>query len=379
MWRTASILIGIVLLLITLGIVMLASTSGVQGEDQFHDPNYFMKRQVAALVVGIVAAAFATRFDYRYWRALAMPIAAVTVLLLVMAVTPGIGKSVKGSSRWLHMAGVTFQPSELGKFASILVLAWWMSRVQRKAGDLKVGLLVPGLLLGGMAILILVEPDFGTTMLMAAVGGAIMFVGGTRPGHLIVALTMGFSAILLMIMEDDERMRRIAAFLNPEKYAQDEAYQLLNAIYAFVVGGLTGVGLGGSLQKQFYLPEAHTDFIFAIVGEELGLGFSIAVIVLFLGFFLCGLRISMRATDMFGRLTAFGITSMITVQAAINMGVVTGCLPTKGLPMPFISYGGTSLAVTLMMVGVLVNIAMQAGSENPDEDIPAVKDRVHRL
>lgn len=378
MWRTASILIGVVLLLIALGIVMLASTSTIQGETHFHDPNYFMKRQIVALIVGCVAAAFATRFDYHYWQKLALPVSFVTVVLLVMVLVPGVGKVVNGSRRWLDL-GVTFQPSELGKLAAVFLLSWWMGRVQRKAGDLKVGLMVPGLLMGGMAALILIEPDFGTTMLIATVGAAIMFVGGTRPGHLIIASAMGATGILLMIMDNAERMRRIAAFLDPQKYAQDEAYQLLNAIYAFVVGGLTGVGLGGSLQKQFYLPEAHTDFIFAIIGEELGFAASIGVIILFMTFFFCGLRISLRATDMFGKLLAFGITAMITIQAAINMGVVTGCLPTKGLPLPFISYGGTSLSVTLLMVGVLVNIARQAALENPDEETSSVKDRVHRL
>ena len=379
MWRTASFLVGTVLLLVTLGIVMLASTSPVQGETLFHNPGYFMTRQLAALVVGFAAAGIATRIDYHFWRRLAFPIGVVTVALLVLVVTPGIGHSVKGSSRWLVFHGITFQPSELAKIAAILLLAWWMSYVQRKASELKVGLIMPGVLIALIAGLLLKEPDFGTTMLIATVGGLIMFVGGSSPGHLLIAGAMGFTGISLMIMENAERMRRIAAFLDPEKYAKDEAYQLLNAIYAFVVGGVTGVGLGEGLQKKFYLPEAHTDFIFAIIGEELGLGFSIGVVVLFLAFFLCGLRISIRAPDMFGKLTAFGITSMVTVQAALNIGVVTGCLPTKGLPLPFISYGGTSLAVSLFMVGILVNIARLAGSENPDEGINAIKDRGQRL
>lgn len=378
MWRTASVLVVIVLLLVTLGIVMLGSTSPVAGSAQFHDPHYFMKRQLAALVVGLLAAAFATRFPYRYWRQLAIPIGIVAVALLVLVIVPGIGKSVKGSSRWMSFGGVTFQPSELGKFAAVLLLAWWMSHVQRKADSFKVGLMIPGILIVLMAGLLLKEPDFGTTMLIATVGGLIMFVGGSSPGHLLVAGAMGFAGIGLLIMEDPERMRRIAAFLDPERYAKDEAYQLLNAIYAFVAGGVRGVGLGDGLQKKSYLPEAHTDFIFAIVGEEMGLVFSILVVALFLGFFFCGLRISLRAPDMFGRLAAFGITSLITVQAAINIGVVTGCLPTKGLPLPFISYGGTSLAVTLLMVGILINIARYA-VEDPSRSMPAIKDRVRRV
>ena len=378
MWRTASTLVGIVLVLVTLGVIMLASTSGVQGEVIYKDPNFFLKRQLAALLVGFVAAYVASRIDYKIWRIWALPIGLVTVVLLVLVITPGIGISVKGSRRWLDLGVTNIQPSEFAKVSVIFLLAWWMSHVQRKASDMVRGLIVPVLLLGSMCILVLMEPDFGTTMLMGVVGMAILFIGGTRPSYLLITGLLGFSGISFLIMQDEERMRRIIAFMNPEKYAQDEAFQLLNAIYAFVVGGGLGVGLGGSLQKQFYLPEAHTDFIFAIVGEELGLGASLLVVLLFAGIFFCGLRISLRASDMFGRLTAFGITCMITLQAAINMGVVTGCLPTKGLPLPFISYGGTSLAVSLIMIGILVNIAMQAGDEK-DEDIAVIKDRAHEF
>lgn len=377
MWRTATILIGIVLALIAIGLVMLASTSTLHGDTIYHDPSFFIKRQVVALIVGLVAALCAARIDYHVWRNLAVPFACVTVVLLVLVLTP-LGLNIKGSSRWLDVGPVNLQPSELAKFSAILLLSWWMTRVQRKAQGLIVGLLAPGALLGVMAVLILREPDFGTTMLIAVAGAAVMFVGGTQAGHLVVAGALAFSGIALMIMEDDERMRRIAAFLDPEKYAKDEAYQLLNAIYAFVAGGLGGVGLGGSLQKRHYLPEAHTDFIFAIIGEELGLPASLGVALLFVGILLCGLRISWKAPDMFGRLLAFGITFLLCLQAALNIGVVTGCLPTKGLPLPFISYGGTSLVVMLAMVGVLVNVALQPARESTDEDVPAIKDRLHR-
>lgn len=377
MWRTASILVGVVLVLVTLGIIMLASTSGVPGDLLYKDSTFFLKRQAAALVVGCIAFFVTSRLNYRVWQTWAIAIGIVTIVLLVMVITPGVGISVKGSRRWLSMGFTNLQPSELAKFASIILLAWWMSRVQRTADGFQRGLMTPLLLLGTLTGLVFIEPDFGTTMLMGVVGFAIMFVGGSRVSYLVIAGALGFTAISLAIMQDEERMRRIIAFLNPEKYAQDEAFQLLNAIYAFVMGGGTGVGLGGSMQKQFYLPEAHTDFIFAILGEELGLGASLAVVVLFFVFFLCGLYISMNATDRFGRLTAFGITSMITLQAAINIGVVTGCLPTKGLPLPFISYGGTSLAISLMMVGILVSIAIQSGGKSGAGDIPVIKDRGH--
>ncbi len=379
MWRTASILIGIVLILITLGIVMLASTSGVQGATAFSDPLYFLKRQAVWLLVAVVAAVFSTYLDYHYWRVLAIPLMLFSVVLLVMVLIPGVGLTVKGSSRWLRVGPASFEPSELAKFSTVVLLAWWMARVQRHAAELKLGLFIPLAALGVVLGLVFIEPDFGTTMLIALVGMMMMFAGGTRVSYLVVAGMIGLAGFSLAVMQDAERTRRIIAFLNPEKYAKDEAFQLLNAIYAFVVGGAAGTGLGHSLQKHFYLPEAHTDFIFAIIGEELGLAASLLVVLLFFSFLLCGVRISSRAPDKFGRLLGLGLTLMVSLQAVINIGVVTGSLPTKGLPLPFISFGGSSLVVSLMMVGVLVNIASQAGEEPADDGSRFIRDSAHRL
>jgi len=366
MWRTASILVGVVLILTALGVVMLASTSSVHGLQQFGDPHYFVKRQALALCVALVLGFVASRIDFRLWRAWALPLTLVTIVLLIMALLPGIGVTVKGSSRWIRFGPLTFQPSELGKLAAIVLLAWYMARSQRSAREFVRGLLVPMGLLGVIAILILAAPDFGTTMLVGVVGMLIMFAGGTRPGYLCVTGALGAVTFLILIMHDTVRMRRVMAFLNPEKYAQDEAFQLLSAIYAFVIGGAGGVGLGQSIQKRFYLPESHTDFIFAIIGEELGLVASLSVVLLFGALFWCGLLIALRTADGFGKLLALGITLMITLQASFNMAVVTGVVPTKGLPLPFISYGGSSIVITLIMVGILVNIALTADVE---EDI----------
>lgn len=380
MWKTASILVTVVLVLVTLGIIMLASTSSVHGRTIYKDSLYFIKRQILSLMIGFVAAAILGNVDYRYYRGfMAVFLGALSFILLVMVLIPGIGINVNGSFRWLRFGPMTFQPSELAKFTTVLFLSWWMARIQRHAHELRVGLVTPLLCLGAVLGLIFIEPDFGTTMLIAVVGMTMMFVAGTRVSYLAVASAVGLAGFSLAIMQDAERMRRITAFLNPEKYAKDEAFQLLNAIYAFVVGGGGGVGLGQSLQKRFYLPEAHTDFIFAILGEEMGLAASILVVVLFLGFFICGVRISFRAPDQFGRLLGLGLTLMIVVQAAINIGVVTGSLPTKGLPLPFISYGGTSLVVSLAMVGVLVNIARQAGDGSEPDESRYFKDAAHSL
>ncbi|HMP76063.1 MAG TPA: putative lipid II flippase FtsW [Kiritimatiellia bacterium] len=377
MWRTTTILVTAVLLLVALGIVMLASTSGVHGNALFGDPNYFVKRQAAALVLGLLAAILGARIDYQVWKKFAVPLAGITFLLLAAVLVPGIGIEVKGSRRWISLGVTTMQPSEIGKVALIFLLAWWMSRVKRKAGELVPGLIIPGALMGALILPVLVGPDFGTSMLMGAVGFAMLWAGGSRFSHLAIAGTGAASFMTVLIMQNEVRMRRIIAFLDPERYADREAFQLLNAIYAFVMGGSGGVGLGASLQKRYYLPESHTDFIFAIIGEELGLAASMGVLLLFAVIFVCGLRISARAPDSFGRLAALGLTCMITIQAAINLGVVTGCLPTKGLPLPFISYGGTSLAITLGMVGVLVGIARQAGEDGAS--LSVVRDRARRV
>ena len=362
MWRVSTILATSVLLLVTLGLVMLASTSAIQGQSLFGDPNYFIKRQFAALVMGAIGAAIAFRIDYQFWRRHAVLLAVLSLLLLIAVLIPGIGLSVKGSRRWISLGVTTMQPSELAKISLVFLMAWWMTRVSRRASELGPGLVLPMLMMGLLIVPILAEPDYGTTILLGAVGFAILWAGGTRFSHLAVAATLAASAMTVLIMQNEVRMRRIIAFADPERYADREAFQLLNAMFAFVMGGSRGVGLGASLQKRHYLPESHTDFIFAIIGEELGLAASLGVILLFAAILGCGVVIARRAPDPFGRLTALGLTCVLTMQAAINLGVVTGCLPTKGLPLPFISYGGTSLAISLVMVGLLMAIARQ-GSE----------------
>ena len=360
--RSSAILVLVVGILVLFGLVMLVSTSGPQGEKLFGNPYYFTQRQAVWLFLGLIAAFVAARVDYHRWMKLAWPMLAVTLVLLALVYVPGIGLNIKGSHRWIRLpAGLSFQPSELAKFTAINALALWFGTKRRERSGFVGGILIPGAILGSMLALIVFETDFGATVLIGATGGLMMFVAGAPFLYLLPVGALAVAGLGWMIKENPERMARILAFLDPEKYMDGESYQLMNALYAFVVGGAWGVGLGESLQKRFYLPEAHTDFIFAIIGEELGIGASVGVVVLFVVFMLCGLRISGRAADVGGRLMAFGITILITLQAAINIGVVTGRLPTKGLPLPFISFGGTSLVVTLFMTGVLLNVAKQGG------------------
>ena len=379
MWKTSTILVFFVLCLMIFGIVMLASTSGIKAQAIYDDPQYFVKRQILWGILAFIVGIIACRVDYHRWRFFAVPIFGLAVILLALVFVPGIGAKIGGSRRWLHFGSFGLQPSEFAKFALILIMAWWMAREQRHATDFMRGALLPGGVMIIAAGLIFLEPDFGTTLLVAAVGMTIMYAGGARIIYLLLFTISGLSVFTLAVMRDSIRLHRILAFLDPDKYSQTYSFQLVNAINAFIAGGMGGVGLGQSMQKQYYLPEAHTDFIFAIIGEELGIFATIAVVVLFAGIFFCGLKISYRAPDVFGRLLAFGITIMITLQAAINIGVVTGCLPTKGLPLPFISFGGSSLIMSLVGIGVLINIAQHEQDKVKSADIRIIKDRVHRF
>jgi len=379
MWKTPTVLILMVLLLLALGIVMLASTSGIKATALYDDPNYFVKRQALWLLIAVVVGGLACKIDYHRWRPLALVCLVVSVVLLMLVLVPGIGSKIGGSRRWFHLGILSVQPSELAKFSLVLVLAWWMAREKWHVREFWRGAVAPLVMLGSVVGPIFIEPDFGTALLCGVVGLAILYAGGTRTAYLAVCAVMGFGGFAAAVMRDPVRMHRIVAFLDPEQYAQTYSFQLLSAINAFIAGGPMGVGLGGSIQKHYYLPEAHTDFIFAIIGEELGAAATLAVVLIFAGLFICGLRISLRAPDTFGRILAFGITVMITLQAVINIGVVIGLLPTKGLPLPFISAGGSSLIISLLEIGVLYNIALHARARAADSETQAIKDRVHQF
>ena len=375
--RTTRALLLIVVALLVLGLVMLASTSSVRAMAVFDDPYHFIKRQLAWLCLALGVGYGAYRTDYHLWRKLAIPLALLALVLLVLVLIPGIGIKVGGSRRWLGLGPLRLQPSEPAKVALIVALSAWMCHVGRRASEFRLGLLYPVCGLGAMLLLTILEPDFGTTLLAGAVGMLMLYAGGARLSHLTITGALGFCAFLLAILRDPVRLGRILAFLFPEKYPET-AYHLMQSKLAFIKGGLWGVGLGNSIQKQFYLPEAHTDFILAIIGEELGFVATLAVLMLFFGILFCGLRISAHALDGFGRLLAFGITVTIVLQAAINIGVVTGCLPTKGLPLPFISYGGSSLLVSVGAVGILLNIGKQCPEEE-EGAVQSIKDRGHNF
>lgn len=362
-------LLVIVMLLTLFGLVMLFSISGPRGEVQYGNSLYFVIRQGIFLALGTLSLILGARTDYRKWFRFVWPLFAFTLLLLILVYVKPIGQNINGSSRWIRFPGIpfSFQPSEFAKLAAILFLAYWFGQKHAAWPGFLRGLLIPGAILAVMLVLILAEVDFGATLLIAATSGAMFLAAGAPLFWLVPLGVAGGAGIAFLVSKHPERMGRIVAFLDPEKYAAGEAYQLINALYGFVAGGFSGLGLGRGLQKQRYLPEAHTDFIYACIGEELGLLATLSIIALFIFFLATGLRIAARSVDRRGQLLAFGITVLISLQALINIGVVTGCLPTKGLSLPFISYGGSGLLVLLFMAGILVNIANHPYPSSEDD------------
>jgi cell division protein FtsW len=377
MGRTVFVLLCAVILLTTIGLVMLYSASMVRGDTQFDNSAHFITRQLIWLALALAAGTICTRINLHWVRKAALPLAVFCVLLLVLVRIPGIGFCINGSWRWLRLGPLTVQPSELAKIGMILAVAWWIACQRRYIHRFKRGLLPALGILGVFGGLLIIEPDLGTTVLFGAVGLTMLLLGGARWLHLCGPAGAGFAAMAIFVMNNENRLRRILAFLDPVKYAQGEAWQLSKGLDAFASGGAFGSGLGNSIQKYHYLPEAHTDFILPIIGEELGLGGSLIVLVLFFVIFICGMRIAAHAADDFGRFTALGITLMITCQALINMFVVTGLAPTKGLPLPFISYGGSSLLASSVMTGLLIDAARTALDPAVRARTVLFKDRCH--
>ncbi|HAS83255.1 MAG TPA: putative lipid II flippase FtsW [Verrucomicrobia bacterium] len=369
MRRAAPLLTSIIFALVVLGLVMLYSTSSARTVT----PHFYLQRQASWLLVAVLAGVLVAYLDYHVWQRLVYPLAFVTILLLVLVLIPGIGTEINGSSRWLRFGGMGFQPSELAKLLVIVGMSVYMSRFGHRSGEFKLGFFYPILAMGAVCALVALEPDYGTTVMVGLVGMAVMFAGGTRLFYVLGGGTLGMSFIAVVVYFNRNRLGRILAFLYPDENPV-QAYHLNQSLSSFYLGGALGVGLGNSIQKRFYLPEAHTDFILAIIAEELGLIATMLVLLLFVGYFLCGMTISARAPDPFGRLLGFGVTMMICMQAAINMVVVTGLGPTKGLPLPFISYGGSSLVLSIMMSAVLLSIA-RTTLRSDEGTLRAIKDR----
>jgi cell division protein FtsW len=351
------VLLLMVVALTSFGIVMVYSASSVMAAKNFHDGAYFLKRQGLFALVGFGVAAVAMRIDYHHWRKLAVPILLISLALLVLVLIPGIGGKVKGATRWIRLPGFNLQPSEFAKIALIMYMAYSLEKKSDKIRSLSYGFLPYMVVLAAMLLLILKQPDLGAALTLAGVAILMLFAAGTRLVFILGTLLMAAPIVAFLVFHSAYRLRRIKAFMNPEQDPTGIGWQIIQSKYAFGAGGLFGQGLGEGKQKLFYLPEAHTDFILSVVGEELGFLGVVVIIGMFFILVQRAMRIAMAARDPFGRFLALGIAVLFAIEASVNMGVGTGLLPTKGLALPFFSYGGSSLLMSLLAVGILLNIS----------------------
>lgn len=341
--------------LTALGMVMLFSTSAF-AQESHGDIYFFIKRQGFWLGVAVIAAIVGACVDYTLWRKFWPVVFGLAFVMLLLCFVPHVGMKINGSWRWINLGVGTFQPSELAKLAAIFFVAWWFEKYEPRVHELRMGLLYPFLVVAILLLPISRQTDLGYTALIGAVSLAMMFVGGIRLRWLLPIAVVGVVGIIYMATHIDERHGRLLAFISPEKYQDSEGYQQLQGLIAFGSGGSEGLGLGESRQKMLYLPYAHTDFIFPMIGEELGLKFTLLTVFSYLLICLCGVQVALNARDRFGMLVGCGCTLMIVLQAAVNIGVTTSLLPNKGMPLPFISFGGSNLAICYFMIGILVNI-----------------------
>ena len=339
------------------GVIMIFSSSGIYSLQERGDSTYFLKRHLLFLAIGFVFMLCAMAIDYRWLQKYAKPLLVLAIFLLVMVLMPGLGKESYGAQRWFRLGGFHFQPSEFAKLAMIIYLADFLSRKQNKIAGFKEGFLPLMMILGVVCLLILKQPDMGTSVYLALITLIMLFIAGTKIQYLTAVFLMSLPLFYFLVMSKPYRMARIMAFLDPWQDSQGIGFQLSQSQIALGSGGLFGVGLGKSMQKLFYLPAAHTDFILSIIGEELGLLGTYAVIILFGLFLWQGARIAKRISHPFGYYLSIGIILMIGLQAVINIGVSIGALPTKGLPLPFVSYGGSALIFNMIAVGLLLNIS----------------------
>lgn len=344
------------MLLLGIGTIMIYSTSAIYADQQYGDSLFFLKRHLVWIFIGLIGMFFAWRMDYHILRKYSKVLMFVGIALLCLVYFPGIGKKAGGARRWISFAGFGFQPSEAAKLALVVYLSDMFVRKQRWIKEFWRGL-VPILVITGIVmILILKQPDLGTVIAIGMVVCILLFVAGIRLQYLAI---MGLSALpflYVFIFRVPYRRARIMNFLNPWGDPQGAGFQIVQSFLALGSGGLFGVGLGQSRQKLFYLPAAHTDFIFSIIGEELGLLGTLLVLGLFIGLVWCGAKIALKTVDLFGHFLAVGIVSTIALQTVINIGVATGSFPTKGLPLPFISFGGSNMVMFLISIGILLSI-----------------------
>jgi cell division protein FtsW len=352
--------------LLVFGLIMISSAGVIYSETRFGDPYYFFKHQLLyGVLPGTLVLYVLQKIDYRFWKKFAVPFFFVSIVFLLLVFVPGIGSKVYGASRWIQLGPFSFQPSEMAKLATIIYLAAWLeSRGSNRIKDMFEGVLPFLGIMGLIGFLIMKQPDTGTLGVIVLTSFAIYFVSGARINHLVWMSGFGMFALWILVKLEPYRFNRILAFLDPSADPQGIGYQINQALLAVGSGGFFGVGLGHSRQKFNYLPEPVGDSIFAIIGEELGMIGTTVLVVLFVMLALRGIKIAKNSPDMFGRLLATGIMMWIILQAFINISANIALVPLTGIPLPFISYGGTSLLFLMAAIGILLNISKQSNLEN---------------
>jgi cell division protein FtsW len=349
--------------LLAVSIAMVYSASAVIAQERFQQGNLFVVKQTLFVVLGVVAMAVAMRVDYTFYRHTRVVYAGLGLALVALLLVLVFGREVNGSRRWFALAGMGIQPSELAKVAMILFTAHILERRMDRISDVRYALLPIGAALAAVLVLIIPEPDFGTSVIILGIVVVMIFAAGLPYRYLAWIGAPLVIAVGVLAISSPYRLRRLLAFWHPEDDPLGAGFQVIQSKIAVGTGGLTGLGFGGSVQKRFYLPEPHTDFIYAVISEEAGLVGATFILVGFGLVIWRGLRTSLRAPDRFGSLTALGLTMMLGAQALVNISVVLGLLPTKGIPLPFVSAGGSSMIVSLAAMGLLLNISQHASTE----------------
>lgn len=343
--------------LIAVGVVMIYSTSAIYAYENLGDSLFFLKRHLLYMAAGIPAMFFSMSFDYRALKRYSRILILISAIFLLLVLIPKLGTEVGGARRWFRVHGFSFQPSELAKMTLIIYMADFLTRKGPAINDIGKSLLPLAAVVGTIAGLILAQPDLGTVILVCVLTLLLLFSANLRSSYIIGLFLASLPLFYVLVLSVPYRLNRIKVFLNPWQDPKGTGFQMIQSLTAIGSGGILGVGLGMSKQKLFYLPEAHTDFIFSIIAEELGLLGSLSITVLFFVLIWQGMRIVFKAEDLFGRFLSLGVVSMIALEVLINIGVTIGAIPTKGLPLPFVSYGGTALFFHMMAVGLLLNVA----------------------
>ncbi|MBF0117897.1 MAG: putative lipid II flippase FtsW [Desulfobacterales bacterium] len=339
-----------------IGLVMIYSASSALAMKRHSSDFFFIKKQLLYALLGIGALMVCRYIPYQIFSHMAYPMLLISIILLIAVKITPFGDSAGGATRWLKFGAFKFQPSEFARFALIVYLSYSMTKKKDKLKDFWIGFFPHVIVLGFLLALIYIQPDYGTLVIMMAITWIMMFVGGVKIIHLSSAFIIALPALIFLMFQAQYRIKRITSFLDPWQDPAGQGYQAIHSLMAFGTGGLFGTGIGRGYQKLFYLPEPHTDFIFSVIGEELGLLGVMLIVGLYALIIWRGINIAKYAKDSFGSYLAIGLTASLGIQVCINMGVTLGLLPTKGLTLPFLSYGGTSLLINMAAIGVLLNI-----------------------